>query len=105
MEEHLPHFEQIADFLPDAYRKCKVESCFDGILKDKVSSSTMRVFEDKDGTCIARVTTNFITGFRLSQQKREAFWEQMDAQMTDGFGESFDHYPVPGAPKGWTFYL
>lgn len=102
---NIPHFDQIAEWLPKEWHKCKIHKTFDGILKDKVESCEMKCIKRRNGHAIARITVNFIPNFRLSQQKRQSCWEQLDAQMSDGFGKSYDHMQIPNAEKGWTLYL
>lgn len=99
--KNLPHFKQLKEWLPKEWKKCKIENTFDGILKDKVASCTMTCREDKEGIAYAWITIEFVPDFRLSQKRREACWEQLDAQMCDGFGESYDGQQIPGAPQGW----
>lgn len=57
---------------------------FDEPVKGKVLKSVAKPCSDGDGICI---TTTFIEGFRFSEKRRNAFWEEMDAQMSDGWGE------------------
>lgn len=104
---NIPHFQQIKEWLPKEWDKCSIKTAFYGILKDKVQSCTMRCFQKKqDGQIlsIARVTIEFIPGFRLTQERRQACWEQLDAQMSDGFGESYDHHEIPNG-DGWEIWF
>lgn len=99
----IPHFKEIAAWLPKEWKKCEIHKTFDGILKDKVASCTMRCYQKTENghtKSVARVTISFIPGFRLSEKKRQACWEQLDGQMADGFGESYDGSEIPGA-DGW----
>ena len=41
----------------------------------------------------------------LTKARREECFEQLDNQMTDGFGESYDQAAIPGADPGWVLYL
>lgn len=100
-EQNLPHEEILREWLPQEWAKCHVENTFDEILKGKVTSTDMKCRKTPDGRLIARVTVEFVPGFRLSEQRRDACWEQLDAQMTDGWGESMDHEQIPGAPEGY----
>lgn len=102
---HLPHFKEIAEWLPKEWNKCKIQNTFTGILKDKIDKCTMKCFEKKDGTAIARITIDFIPDFRLSKNRRIECWDQLDAQMSDGFGESYDHMPIPNVEHGWFLCL
>lgn len=105
ISKNLPHFEEIKNWLPKEWDKCEIHKTFDGILKNKIQNTSMRCFIKKDGTAIARITVEFIPGVRLSENHRNKCWEQLDAQMSDGFGESYDHMQIPNAEPGWTLYL
>ena len=99
--KNIPHFEEIKNWLPKEWDRCKIHTTFDGQLKNKVQNTLMKCFEEKDGTAIARITIEFVPGFRLSKNRRDACWQQLDAQMSDGFGESYDHTQIPNSEQGW----
>lgn len=99
--KNLPHFEQIKNWLPKEWDKCEIHKWFDGILKDKVKCTKMDVEQDSDGYAYAIITIEFVDGFRLSEKRRNACWEYLDGQMSDGFGESYDKHQIPNAPEGW----
>lgn len=101
---NLPHYDIIKDWLPKIWNECHIEKTFDGIIKDKIESCTMRcVIKDRIPTAVVTITP--IKGFRLSEKRRNEIWKQLDAQMSDGFGESVDYCQIPGAPKGWCLGL
>lgn len=103
----IPHFNQIKDWLPKEWDKCQIHKTFDGILKDKVASTTMTCHQKRENghvKSIARITIEFIPGFYLSQARRKACFEQLDAQMSDGFGESYDHCKIPNG-NGWEIWF
>lgn len=96
IQNNLPHFEQIKTWLPKEWDKCQIHTTFDGILKDKVQSTSMFIYQDTtDHTTKARITIEFIPGFRLNIKRRQACVDQMDGQMCDGFGESFTYHTIP----------
>lgn len=104
---NIPHYQQIKDWLPGEWDKCEIHKTFDGILKDKVKSCTMKCRQETQGNetmSYARITIEFVPGFRLNQTRRTACWEQLDGQMTDGFGESYDRHEIPNA-NGWQLQL
>lgn len=106
-ESDLPHFQQIAEWLPGEWNKCRIHTTFDGILKDKVQSCKMRCVQKEAGghiQSIARVTITFVPGFRLTAKRRNECWEQLDGQLSDGFGESYDRSKIPGG-NGWRLAL
>lgn len=103
----IPHYEQIKDWLPKEWDKCEIHKAFYGVLKDKVSSCTMKCYqktEDGHVHSFARIIIDFVPGFRLSMKRRYACWEQLDGQMTDGFGETYDHSLIPNG-DGWAIWF
>ena len=85
---NLPHAEKVANNLCESWNAIDWSKIFDGILTKCVEKSIMRpVPIEKDGVCKVRITTTFVNGFRLSAKRRNEFWEQMEAQMSDGWGE------------------
>ena len=103
---NLPHFKQIKDWLPKEWTDCHIEKTFDlKEIRENVDSCTMAVRQSKDGEAYAIVTIEFKSGFRLSEHRRQSVWDDLDAQMSDGFGECVDHCQIPGAPDGYMLYL
>lgn len=103
---HLPHFEQIKDWLPKEWAEYHIENAFSlREIRENVASCVMAVRQGKDGEAYAMVTIDFKPGFRLSARRRESVWNDLDAQMSDGFGECVDHDQIPGAPDGYMLYL
>lgn len=97
------HFEKVKEWLPNEFKKCKIHNSFNGLLENAVESCTMKCIYKKDGEGlipVARITIDFKPGFRLSHYKRQACWDTMDGQMTDGFGEIYDGKEIPDA-DGW----
>lgn len=104
--DHLPHFEQLKDWLPKEWAECRIEQTFDlKEIRENVDSCTMAVRKSKDGEAYAIVTIDFKPGFRLSARRRQSVWDDLDAQMSDGFGECVDHHQIPGAPDGYMLML
>lgn len=98
IETDIPHHDQIKAYLPKEWDKCEIHTTFDGILKNKVQQTKLTI-RKKDGKTIGRVTIEFIPGLRLNEKIRNACWEQMDGQMTDGFGESYSFSKIPGVDE------
>ena len=104
----LPHEKIIGKWFAEEWNNAHMEQYFDDILKNKVKSCTMKpLLQIRDGKryLFGNVTITFLPGFRLSAEKREACWNQMDAQMTDGFGETYDYRHIPGTPEGYCLQL
>lgn len=104
--DHLPHLEQLKDWLPKEWDECHIEQTFSmKEVRENIASCTLAVRQGKDGEAYAIVTIDFKPGFRLSARRRESVWDDLDAQMSDGFGECVDHTQIPGAPDGYMLYL
>lgn len=104
IRHNIPHAKEINDWIPKEWNDMHMERFFDDILKDKVQSCIMKPMSKtvmNKTFSYGRVTITFIPGFRLSEAKRQACWEQLDAQMTYGFGETFDGQRIPNTPDGW----
>lgn len=101
------HFDKVKNWLPKEFNKCNVHKSFDGELKDKVQSCVMTCFKKKvreEQIPTARIIIEFVPKFRLTESRRLSCWEQMDGQMTDGFGESYDRAEIPDC-DGWQLKL
>ena len=98
------HFRKVKDWLPGEFDKCKISDAFDGILKEKVESCIMRclyrIDEISHKVPVARITATFVPGFRHNENKRQEFVDQMEDQMTDGFGMIYDKAEIPDG-DGW----
>ena len=85
---NLPHAKEIANNFCESWNSVKWNEIFDGIFAGQVKTSKMHPMHiSNDGICKVQITTTFVDGFRLSEKRRNAFWEQMEAQMCDGWGE------------------
>lgn len=103
IEIDLPHHNQIKDWLPKEWDSCEIHKTFDGIAKDKIVSTKMTISKRKQDNntykTVARVTVTFQPGLRLNEKLRHETFDQLDAQMVDGFGESYDMHRIPGVEE------
>lgn len=105
---NLPHAKEISAWLPGEWDDCKIGDVithYNPEFQDKIMECSMKCFENPDGELIARVTLEFTPGFRLSARRREIIWDELDAQMSDGFGESYDRSEIPGVPREYRIAL
>lgn len=87
-KSNLPHAKEIIDNLCQSWNSINWGEIFDDIFSGNVTSSIMRPLQTSDdGISKVQITTTFKEGFRLSKKRRDAFWDQMEAQMCDGWGE------------------
>ena len=107
-EKNIPHFEEIKAWLPKLWDECHIEKTFSlKEIRENVASCTMKVEEHPSGSgeTYALVTIEFKPGFRLSERRRQSVWDDLNAQMTDGYGEYIDHCQIPNAPEGFVLEI
>lgn len=89
----LPHARRIAEQARKSWNAIDFAGILDGVLGtgsiDKVPM-TSRV--DGDGSLHLTIRVTPRRGFRWSARRRNAVWEELDAQMVDGWGEGFFGY-------------
>ena len=89
---HLPHAEQIIEAAEKSFNDTHLETFFDGVLKDNIVSCTMRCCESALGELYGIISVVGKQGFRFSEKRRNAVYDQLDAQFSDGWGEGFFGY-------------
>ena len=87
-EKDLPHHDMIAKEMCKSFNNMHIERFFDGILKDNIKSATMK-FKKVNNESIAVITIEGVPNFRFSEPRRNQIFEQMDGQLSDGWGETF----------------
>lgn len=104
-EKDLPHHDIIAKEICDSWNEMKMEKYFYGTLKDKIKSAKMRCYRDKtNGKTIAKITIEGIPGFRFGSVRRAMVFDQIESQMSDGWGEGFFGCMFT-APDGTKFFV
>lgn len=98
-ERNLPHHDEIANWLPKCWEADDPVQYFDETARKLIDSSRMYMVRQKDGRTVAIVELKPVPGLRWSSKKRNAVFEEMDAQICDGFGESYDYASIPGVPE------
>lgn len=104
IKKDLPHHKIIKDYLPKEWDKCEIHTAFYGILQDKIESTKMTV-SLRDGKTVARITITFKDGIRLNEKLRSETFSQLDGQMSDGFGESYDKSTIPGVDRKYRIWF
>jgi len=85
----LPHHSQIANAMADSWNNAHMEQYFDGVLKDKIAKAIMKVRKQSDGSTVASIIVHGKPGVRFSSKMTEAIYDQLDGQLSDGWGEGF----------------
>lgn len=98
-EKDLPHYKELADWLLPEWDNSHIEKFFTGVLKNNIKSCTASLFRRKDGCVYVCVNVEGVKGFRFSEKRRNEVFDQLDGQITDGWGESFSHHPIPNLPN------
>lgn len=105
-EDYLPHHDIIAKEICKSWNEMNMEQYFDGVLKGNIQSAKMSCYRDKsNGKSMAKITIEGVHGFRFGSARRAEVFEQLDAQMSDGWGEGFFVSHVITAPDGTEFYV
>lgn len=104
--ENLPHHDIIAKEICDNWNEMHMEKYFDGIIEGKIRSAKMTCCRRKDtGETVAKITIEGIPGYRFGSRRRAEVFDQLDAQMSDGWGEGFFDSLIMTAPDGVDFYV
>lgn len=91
-EHDLPHAKEIGEAAVKSWNEAHMEQYFDGILAGKIESCLMRFGElnSRDGKKAGgMLTIKGKAGVRFTEKIRNAISDQIDAQMSDGWGETF----------------
>ena len=100
-QKDLPHHDFICEEMCKSWNDSKMEQFFDGILKDKILSARMKSGKTEDGESYCLINVIGRPKVRFTQKIREAIYEQISAQMSDGWGEGFFGYAnIMTAPDG-----
>lgn len=91
IDENLPHHELISKLICESWNTAHMEQYFDGVLKDNIASAIMNCMKDGDGKTVAVITVTGKPNFRFSEKRRNEIYDQVSAQLSDGWGESFFH--------------
>jgi len=91
-EINLPHHDMIAKAAEKSWNDTHMEQYYDGILEDKVESAIMKCRKSKTGVSEAVINIKLKDGIRLTERYRNAIVQQTEAQLSDGWGESFFGY-------------
>lgn len=79
------HQEEIQKLLCESWNKTVKPEFFDGVLKDRISSCKMSPRKNRKN--YVSIYFVFKDGIRVTQKYEKALIEQMDGQLSDGWGE------------------
>ena len=95
-EKSLPHHDVIKEDFKKQFEACDIKQAFDGDLSMFIEKVWMTVFRDREQHTIARIHVAAKPKFRMNEHFRSRVFEELDGQMSDGFGESMDMSLIPG---------
>ena len=90
--KNLPHAVQIMEEAEKSFNDLHMERFFDGILKNNIASCALRCCISPEGELVGIIKTTAKPGYRLSEKRRNAIFNQLDGQLSDGWGECFFGY-------------
>lgn len=88
-EAGLPHADLIAGAACRSWNSLGWEGLVGGALRGNISSAPMTATLDDHGHLLLVIHVRPVRGFRWSRRRRDAVWEELDAQLVDGWGEGF----------------
>lgn len=91
-EENLPHNDQIIAEACKSWNEMHMEQYYDGCLDGKIESAAMKPYCREKGKCAVQILLELKAGYRLTEKVRNAIIDQTNAQLVDGWGESFFGY-------------
>lgn len=95
-KNNLPHEKEIKDFIQKTWNDCKNEilSSMDESIKPYITSLDLRFPKQTDDTLYGYIYITPKPKFRWNASRRQTIWDNLDDQMTDGFGECIDHHMI-----------
>lgn len=100
-EKNLPHFKEISKWLKDEWNSAHIERFFKEDLENNIKKCTANLVEIGDGEAFVHVTVEGKEGFRFTEKRRKKVFEQLDAQVIDGWGEGYAHQHIPGLSQDY----
>lgn len=104
-ERSLPHHVQIAEWLPKEWAEVNPLQYFPAELREIIDSCEMTVYQNPMLQTMAVVSVKAKAGVHWSKRTRAMVFEELEGQFTDGFGETYDHSQIPGAPDNYVLRL
>lgn len=104
-ETNLPHHKEICETVKKNWKMCHIENTFDGHLKNMVKSCDIQMMRTRGDETLANISIHLNDGERWSARRRAAYWQQLDAQMTDGFGESMEYAEIDGVDERYRIII
>ncbi len=103
---NLPHHDFICQAMCKSWNNMHIEQFFDGPLAKKIKSAKMTYSRGPHGESFGHITFVGTPGFRFTQRMKEELDDQVSAQFSDGWGESFFGYiNIMTAPDGTRFMV
>lgn len=89
---NLPHADLIAGMACSSWNALDFPAIVGGHAKGGVERAPMSARIEGDGALVLRINVIAKKGFRLSERRRQSIFDELDAQMSDGWGEGFFGY-------------
>lgn len=97
----IPYFKETKTYLENAWTNANIQQYFPDNIKDKIKRITCKILPPSKSInqIHMRLTIEPINGFRWYNKYRNQVWNELDAQITDGFGETLQFKSIPNIPE------
>lgn len=104
-DKNLPHWKAIGAYLASELNKMHIEQFFYGKLKNKIKSCYAQYALLSNGTGCICLAIEAVPRFYLTKKNYDLICNQLDAQLSDGWGESYDRECVPNVSDRYRIAL
>lgn len=99
--EKLPHHKEIANWLPGEWDLLNPVQFFLEPVKSMIETTKMRIIQTRNHETVGVIEIIPHKGKRWNVKTRQKIWDELNAEICDGFGESYDRKHIPGTPDGF----
>lgn len=95
--KEVPYFKKIKTYLEDVWTNANIQQYLPDNIKNKIKHIAYEVLPPSKFTyqIHMRLTIEPIKGFYWTDKRRIQIYNELDAQIADGFGETLQFKPIP----------
>lgn len=96
----LPHHKEIKSYVETYFEEFQIQEAFPESLRKNIDFCELKVRKTPEKKTVARIHVYLKRGVRLNEKIRKMLIRELEAQMSDGFGETLVQSVVPGT-ENW----